>query len=99
MIGSTGSRVNCDPQVLNRRQFPGRLPPNTKLIDRTTDWGNPYHIGVDGSRDDVCDKHAARIVTQPALMARLDELRGFNLMCHCAPKRCHGDTLLRLANS
>jgi hypothetical protein len=86
------------PQVLNRRQFPGRLPPNTKLIDRTTIWGNPWHVGADGTRDYVCDRYEAWIVTQPLLMAKLHNLRGLHLMCHCAPKRCHGLTLRRLAN-
>jgi hypothetical protein len=28
-----------------------------------------------------------------------DELRGCNLLCFCAPKACHGDLLLRLANA
>lgn len=86
------------PEILNRKQFPGRLPPNTLLIDRTTIWGNPFHIGADGDRDEVCDKHAAWIVEQPALMARIGELRGRNLMCWRWPKRCHGLTLRRLAN-
>lgn len=95
------TKVSCSPlpEILNRQQFRGRLPPNTLLIDRTTIWGNPFHIGVDGDRDEVCDKHAAWIVKQPALMARIGDLRGRNLMCWCAPKRCHGLTLRRLANN
>jgi hypothetical protein len=28
----------------------------------------------------------------------LHELRGKDLVCWCAPKPCHGDVLLRLAN-
>jgi hypothetical protein len=29
----------------------------------------------------------------------LDELRGRDLVCFCAPRPCHGDLLLRLANA
>jgi len=29
----------------------------------------------------------------------LDELRGRGLVCYCAPRSCHGDLLLRLANA
>jgi hypothetical protein len=29
----------------------------------------------------------------------LDELRGRDLVCFCAPLPCHGDLLLRLANA
>jgi hypothetical protein len=34
-----------------------------------------------------------------ALLAALDELRGLVLGCWCAPRACHGDLLLRLANA
>ena len=27
------------------------------LVDRTTDWGNPYVLGVDGTRSEVIEKH------------------------------------------
>lgn len=86
------------PSVLNRREFPGRLPPNTVLVDRTTPLGNPFHIGVDGTRDEVCDKYEAWIVTQPRLLAMIAGLRGRHCMCWCWPLRCHATTIVRLAN-
>ena len=67
-------------------------------IDRTTKWGNPFRIGPDGDRDEVCDKHEAWIQTQPQLLAALGELKGKRLGCWCAPLRCHGDTLAKLAD-
>ena len=67
-------------------------------IDRTTKWGNPFRIGRDGGRDEVCDKHAEWIQTQPQLLAALGELKGQRLGCWCAPLRCHGDTLAKLAD-
>jgi hypothetical protein len=33
------------------------------------------------------------------ILRALDELRGRDLLCFCAPKPCHGDLLLRLANT
>jgi hypothetical protein len=67
-------------------------------VGRPTQWGNPFTIGQDGTREDVIQKHAEWIRTQPQLMARLGELRGKVLGCWCAPRACHADTLARLAN-
>lgn len=76
------------------------------LIDRTTKWGNPFtHIkGVTrakfivGSRVEAIQKYEEWIKTQPHLMAALPELKDKVLGCHCAPFKCHGDVLARLAN-
>lgn len=76
-----------------------KCPADAVLIDRTTPWGNPFRIGRDGSRADVCDKFDFWVRTQPKLVARARrELRGKDLKCHCAPARCHGLTWLRIAN-
>jgi hypothetical protein len=61
-------------------------------------WHNPFIIPHDGSRDEVTAKHRAWIVQEPDLIAALPELRGKDLLCWCAPERCHGDVLLELAN-
>jgi len=62
-------------------------------------WGNEFEIGRDGSRNDVVDKHAAKVRADKALGARIRrELRGRDLLCCCWPKRCHGDILLKIAN-
>lgn len=69
-------------------------------IDRTTEWGNPYRIGVDGTREEVVAKYRADLMENPTriLLARL-HLRGKVLGCWCAPEACHGDVLAELANS
>lgn len=85
-------------EVLNRRDFPGKLPPNTILVDRKTMWGNPFHVGIDGTRDDVCDLYERWLPQQAELMAKIGTLAGRHLMCHCAPERCHALTLRRFAN-
>lgn len=67
-------------------------------IGRGSKWGNPFKIGVHGSREEVIMKYAEWLLTQPELLDALPELRGQNLGCYCAPEPCHGDILLELAN-
>jgi hypothetical protein len=68
-------------------------------IDRQTHWGNPFVIGKDGTREQVIAKYRAWLMSEPSIvaMARRD-LRGKTLGCWCAPKACHGDVLLEIAN-
>ena len=73
-------------------------PAGAVYVGRGTPWGNPYHLGRDGGRARVCDLFAAyarlRIVAEPAW---LDPLIARDLVCHCAPQRCHADHLLLMA--
>lgn len=79
------------------RHYP--YPSNTLYIGRGTIAGNPFIIGIDGTRDEVCDKYERKIENDPILKAKLIEFcRGRNLLCSCKPKRCHGDYLLRISN-
>lgn len=65
-------------------------------IGRPSVWGNPFKRGVDGTRKEVIERYEAWIRQQPELLARLGELRGKVLACHCKPKACHGDVLVKL---
>jgi len=83
-------------------------------IGRPSKWGNPFtHIkGLPGistktgtlavyeveSRDAAVEAYEEWIQTQPDLLAALPQLKGMVLGCWCAPQRCHGDVLVRLAN-
>lgn len=73
--------------------------PGAVRIDRRTPYGNPYVVGKHGDRDEVCEMFEAyairRLKEEPDW---LDPLKGKDLACWCAPQRCHGDTLVRLAN-
>ena len=40
----------------------------------------------------------ARVYSNKWVVENLDFLKGSSLVCWCNPERCHGDTLLRLAN-
>lgn len=64
-------------------------------IGRPSKWGNPFRIGVDGTREDVIQKYREWIRNQPL---PFDELRGKTLGCYCHPLPCHGDILMELAN-
>lgn len=59
-------------------------------------WGNPFHIGIHGNRSEVIALYEEWVRKQSDLIAALPELAGKVLACHCAPKRCHGEVLLRL---
>lgn len=85
-------------KVLNARQVGEQGSATRVYIGRPSKWGNPFVIRRDGSRAEVIVKYRAWIVAQPELMAALDELRGRDLVCWCAPLACHGDVLRELAN-
>ncbi len=76
------------------------VPGDAVLVDRTTEFGNPFHIGEDGDRDEVIAKYRDMVMNNPQLKEKIiSELKGKNLMCHCKPKACHADVLLEIANS
>jgi hypothetical protein len=66
---------------------------------RPSDWGNPFTIGKDGTREDVIRKYREWILKQPDLMSRLGELKGKVLACWCSPQACHCDVLVELSDA
>ena len=84
------------PRVLNKKT--DRIPPGAKYCGRPSPFGNPFVIGRDGTREQVIRKYEKWLPTQPKLMAMIPSLAGRDLVCWCAPERCHCDFLLRLAN-
>ena len=85
-------------KVLNARQAGTKAAADRVYVGRPSKWGSPFAIGRDGTRDEVIAKYRAWIVQQPALMAALPELRNKDLVCWCAPSRCHGEVRIELAN-
>lgn len=57
--------------------------------------GNPFIVGLSGTREEAILKHDIWWRNQPHVIAALKELaaeqRDVYLVCHCAPERCHGD--------
>ena len=96
------------PGVLNMSNCPGHVVPvgaiyigqaNGRYRLAESKWKNPFIEGRDGTRAEIVAKHRAWVCDQPNLMAALPELRGFDLVCWCWPRACHGDVLIRLANA
>ena len=81
--------------VLNKKVH--GIPRGAVYIGRGSRWGNPFVIGKDGSRDDVCEKHKQYLWDQvqsgEVSLDDLIALKGKDLVCFCAPLRCHGHTL------
>lgn len=84
------------------------LEPNYDVdISRSGKWGNPFVVGVHGTRSQVIDKHRLWIKghikapegqAAPTLEEIKTELQGKRLGCFCKPKACHGDFLALIAN-
>lgn len=81
------------PRVLNR--WVDDIPVDAVFCGRPSRYGNPFRIGVDGTRDEVCDRFEREVL--PSL--DVSNLRGKDLVCYCAPQRCHCDALLVKANA
>jgi hypothetical protein len=93
------------PRVFNKRH--GDAPPGAVYVGRPTVFGNPFTHTANGTkaqfrvatRDEAVDRFEAWLLAQPALVALAkQQLRGKDLVCWCAPRRCHADVLLRIAN-
>jgi len=80
------------PKVFNYH-YDG-FPEDAINIMRGSPWGNPYPVKHYGRAE------AIRLFEELQLpLLDVSELRGKNLVCCCKPKRCHGDSILKKANS
>jgi hypothetical protein len=89
--------VRVMPRVLNKKT--DEIPPDAIYIGRPSKWGNPFVLGRHGDREYCVERY--RRMIEDALDRNgglLEELRGKDLVCFCAPLSCHGDVLLELAN-
>ena len=84
-------------RVLNKHH--AGVPTDAVYIGRGSKWGNPFRIGRDGDRAAVIAKYERWLADQHHFLRALDDLADRHLVCFCAPRPCHGDLLLRLANT
>jgi hypothetical protein len=77
------------PKLHNKHA--GTAPADAVYIGRGSPYGNPFVVGVDGGRDECCDRYETEV------LPRLDveALRGRDLVCFCVPRRCHGHAIMR----
>jgi len=75
----------------------GSAPAGAVYIGRGSNYGNPFVIGRDGSRNEVIARFRAyaerRLAENPKW---LEPLVGKDVYCFCAPLACHGDVLASL---
>jgi len=97
------------PKVYNKRH--NDAPSDSVYVGRPSIYGNPFHIGKDGTRDEVIEKFESHLnysLRTPGFRERLvSDLKGKDLICWCTPRGgltaedphvCHAQTLLRIAN-
>ncbi len=85
----TIAEIDFDPE----RTYIGRLGGGPRP------WGNPFVIGVDGTRDEVIAKFKAQSLARFDRKLWLKGLIGQTLVCHCrVGEPCHGDVLLEMLN-
>ena len=85
--------------VLNKRVT--GVPKGAVYIGRGSKWGNPFVMLGEGTRDKVCEEYSSYLKGQikagEVSVQELAELHGKDLVCFCAPRRCHGHTLEKAA--
>ena len=75
-------------------------------IDRSSPLGNPFYMDSEVYRSKVCDDYenyfAEMMLNNHSMIAEVDKMKEalkkhgqLRLFCWCAPKRCHGETIVR----
>lgn len=86
------------------------VPVDAVYVGRPSRWGNPWKIGdayadecgltSRHTRESVVDHYRRFIEDRPEYHALIRKhLRDKDLVCWCAPKACHADVLLEVANA
>lgn len=94
----TGQQPKDDAPLLWNKHH-RNAPKEAVYIGRGSPWGNPFVIGIHGTRDEVVDRYEQSVLSNPEMIAEIKKhLRGKHLVCFCTPQRCHGEILLAIAN-
>ncbi|MGX9944817.1 SLOG family protein [Bradyrhizobium denitrificans] len=80
------------PRVYNKHH--GDAPRGAVYIGRGSPYGNRFVIGEHGDRDEVCNRFECEQLPDMDVSA----VTGKDLVCFCAPHRCHGDSIMLKAN-
>jgi len=83
-------------KVYNKNYIPAEI--SGQIVDRSSNWGNPFPLGIYTREESLklFRKYATwRLTIEPGW---LRPLKDQNLICYCAPKACHADILMELAN-
>lgn len=94
------------PKVYNKHRKDA--PQDAVYVGRPTKWGNPFsHLPSTAAkfkvktREEAIQRYTQWLFSkEPSEFQQIkQELRGKDLVCWCAPKPCHADILLEIANS
>lgn len=92
-VGDNGQRV--DEALLSWAESQNCFT----LVDRKTEWGNPFEMPGDGTRDEVCDLFESHYFPfKKSLHKKTSKLRGHVLGCWCHPERCHAHSIAKIVN-
>lgn len=84
-------------KVLNK--YKDLIHKDAIYIGRPSKWGNPFLLKDFKTREECVEAYKKWVYTQPNLIKQIkNELKDKDLVCFCAPKMCHGDVLLEIAN-
>lgn len=82
-----------------RNKSHGKIPIDSIYIGRGSKYGNPFKIGIDGTRPEVIEKyeiHLNGLLDRGIITVQeLADMYGFDLVCFCKPLPCHGDILMK----
>lgn len=96
----TKNQTEVKTAVINKNYSSKTARKLSVYIGRPSKWGNPFPLVRESRRDLVCDQYegyiATRLINGDITDEDFHEFDGKHMMCFCAPKRCHGDTLLML---
>jgi hypothetical protein len=88
------------PRVINKNYSSRYAQRRAVYVGRPSKWGNPFPVPRESMRDEAIAKYerhtATRLINGALTSEDFKELDGKDLMCFCAPKRCHGDVILKL---
>ena len=84
-----------------------KFPEDGEYIGRPSPLGNPYVMRGEHTRDAVCNEYERWLTRKvherdEVVMSELERLaaiasvRPLKLVCYCAPKRCHGETIAKV---
>jgi len=90
---------SLQPRVWSKRKGAPKPPKGAVYVGRPTKFGNPIVLEHEADREEILQKFEEWLLTQPELLNDVKtELKGKHLVCWCAPRPCHADVLLRIAN-
>jgi len=70
---------------------------HTVYIGRPTIYGNPFIIGEDGTRIQVIKKFEKFARSNEGMLHAIDQLKKDDILgCHCKPRKCHGDVIMKI---